>query len=89
MNTTVGHHFNNGRCTIRDVQVEVISFVYLHVPPNCTEGYDIRRTVEKKWMSLQNKILEFRPRVNFGRKQKVDLQNFVPERHPKVSIWCV
>ena len=24
----------------------------------------------------------FRPRVNFGRKQKVDLQNFVPEGHP-------
>ena len=25
----------------------------------------------------------FRPRVNFGRKQKVDFQNFVPEGHPK------
>ncbi len=24
----------------------------------------------------------FRPRVNCGRKQRVDLQNFVPEGHP-------
>ncbi len=27
----------------------------------------------------------FRPRVNFGRRQKVDLQNFVLEGHPNSS----
>ncbi len=32
------------------LQVEVISFVYLHVPPKSKEGTDIRRTVEKKWI---------------------------------------
>ena len=26
----------------------------------------------------------FRPRVNFGGKQKVDMQNFIPEGHPNV-----
>ncbi len=32
----------------------------------------------------------FRPRVNFGGKQKVDQQNFVPEGHPReqsLTIW--
>ena len=29
----------------------------------------------------------FRPRVKSGRKQKVDLQNFVPEGHPNVGIY--
>ena len=28
----------------------------------------------------------FRQRVNFGRKQKDDLKNLVPEGHPRVNI---
>ena len=36
---------------------------------------------------LKKNIFElFRPRVNFGGKQKVGLRNFVPEGHPNISI---
>ncbi len=29
---------------------------------------------------------EFEQRVNFGVKQKVDMQNLVPERHPRIPM---
>ena len=48
--TTVAHHFSsNGHCK-GDMIFEVISYVYLHIPPNSPEGIDIRRSVEKKWI---------------------------------------
>ncbi len=49
-NTPVAEHFNSPGHSIDDVQVEVISYIYLHVPPNCREGTEIRRLVEKKWI---------------------------------------
>ncbi len=30
----------------------------------------------------------FRPRVNFDGKQKADLQNLVPEGHPRAGAIC-
>ncbi len=48
--TSVAHHFSsNGHCK-GDMIFEVISYVYLHIPPNSPEGIDIRRSVEKKWI---------------------------------------
>ena len=38
----------------------------------------------------KNKKIElFRPRVNFGEKQKDYLENFVPEGHPILGILAV
>ena len=50
MDTPVAQHFNSHGHSIDDVQVEVITLLYLHVPPNSKEGTDIRRLVEKKWI---------------------------------------
>ncbi len=49
-NTPVADHFNSPGHSIDDVQVEVISNVYLHVPQNCRKGIEICRLVEKKWI---------------------------------------
>ena len=49
-NTPVAYHFNSVGHSTDDFQIEVISYVYLHVPPNSPEGYDIRRLIEKKWI---------------------------------------
>ena len=48
--TPVADHFNSPEHSANDVRVEVISYVYLHVPPKSKEGTDIRRTVERKWI---------------------------------------
>ena len=48
--TPVAEHFNSPGHSVQDVEVEVISYVYRHVPPNCREGTEIRRTVERKWI---------------------------------------
>ena len=50
LDTPVADHFNSPGHSMSDVEVEVVSYVYLHVPPNCKEGTDIRRTVERKWI---------------------------------------
>ena len=39
--------------------------------------------VEKFWKLV---LVLFRPKVNFGAKQKVELQTFVLERHPKTAF---
>ena len=38
----------------------------------------------------KKKVFElFRPRINFGGKQKVGLQNFVPEGHPIICVHSI
>ncbi len=46
----VAEHFNLPGHARRDVQVEVLSYVYLPVPPKSREGTDIRRSIERKWI---------------------------------------
>ena len=46
-------------------------------------GMGVRDLEVRKIQKIFFELL--RPRVNFGRKQKVDLQIFVPEGHPKVA----
>ena len=53
-NTPVAHHFNSVGHSTDDFQVQVISYVYLHVPPKSPEGTDIHRLVEKKNGFIKN-----------------------------------
>ena len=48
--TPVAQHFNLPGHSENDIQVEVVTYVYLHVPPNSLEGTEIRRLVERKWI---------------------------------------
>ena len=64
-------------------------FSYIHSESESGFGlqkfstYSVRSESESRF-SLQKIFFElFRPRVNFGRKQEVNLQNFVPEGHPR------
>ncbi len=46
------------------------------------DGMGVNDPEVKQIQKKKKEFERFRPRVNFGGKQKVDLQNFVPEGHP-------
>ena len=61
------------------------SSILLKVDDMITEICDGTGVKDPEVGTFQNKIFELsRPRVNFAGKQKVDLQNFVPEGHPRL-----